>query len=225
MATAATQLSPRDLIMLEDRFRVFEGELRTHSTVEDALMFPAIEARGGVVEEAFAKEHRQEQLLVYDVACAFLALRLDNTGHAGERLVQALARVRASLGAHLQAEEDEVLSQVSNLFDENEQAALLQKIFSVLPPDPRLQPWVAAALTPEHREARLRNMQAALPPAALVATLRQIREGVTAEVWTDISRRLPELASLTDTPQRRILSQSLRRAKLAASTRATDEHD
>lgn len=33
------------------------------------------------------------------------------------------------------------------------QAALFRSIIAALPPDPQLQPWVAAALTPAHLEA------------------------------------------------------------------------
>ena len=100
--------------------------------------------------------------------------------------------------AHLHAEENEVLGEVDELFSTDQQSQLLRTIISSMPPDPGMQPWVAAALTPEHLEARLRNMAASLGHDALVGLLTQIHDGVDAATWAEVESRTPELAALVD---------------------------
>jgi hemerythrin-like domain-containing protein len=202
IADAAHALDPSDaaaLAALADRFACFESELRNHSVVEDGIMFPAIRQRGGTVAGVFTDEHHHEQVLVYDVRCALLELDALSDVAARSSLVDALDELRASLHAHLAAEEEDVLPQVQTLFGDADQVTLLRCIIESTPADPRLQPWVAGALTPEHREARLRNMATSLPHDAFVVVLHQIRDGVDPDIWTDIERRLPDLAQLADT--------------------------
>jgi hypothetical protein len=100
---------------------------------------------------------------------------------------------------HLAVEESEVLSQVQGLFDDDDQTAMLHTIFSSLPPDPKLQPWVAQALTPAHLEARLRNLASSLGHDQLVAVLTQIHDGVDAATWREVEARTPDLAALVTT--------------------------
>jgi hypothetical protein len=162
------------------------------------MLFPEIERRGGKVARAFGEEHHHEQQVVYDLDCALLAARLSPEPAQLQCVAVVLSRLCDQLVAHLRAEETDVLSQVQRLFDDADQASWLRQIFALVPADPTLQPWVAAALTPEHREARLRNMEQSLPRPALIDALRQIRDGVDAPVWADISARLPQLAALAD---------------------------
>ncbi len=113
------------------------------------------------------EDHHAEQLLLYDVRSALLEARTF-PGDAGMAMVaDELDEIRDSLRAHFELEEEEVLPQVPLLFDDDEQGRLLRTILSSVPDDPRLQPWVVSGLSPEHRAARLRNLSASLPPAAL----------------------------------------------------------
>jgi hemerythrin-like domain-containing protein len=198
LVDAAQALAPGDAVSLDeltDRFRCFAGELRTHSEVEDGIMFPAIRARGGVVDDGFTEEHHHEQQLVYDASSALLESRALGAVDSLVVFADTLDRLRDSLVRHLEAEEADVLPFVAEHFDDAAQGELLRSIIGSVPADPRLQPWVAAALSPEHREARIRNMAAALPPETFAAVMRQIRDGVPRDVWADIVARAPELAS------------------------------
>lgn len=192
----AAQLTLDSLDAFAERFAYFDLELRNHSEVEDGIMFPAVAERGGAVDPRLGAEHREEQRRTYDLSCALLHAKTARTPEALAALAGATAALRDSLRHHLALEEDDVLGQVDRLFSADEQARLLGAIFSALPADPRLQPWVAAALTPEHLEARLRNMAASLPHSALVAVLAQIRDGVDAATWAEVQSRTPDLAAL-----------------------------
>ena len=60
IAAAAEELTPDELPRLDARFGMLRRELRTHSEVEDAMLFPEIERRGGTVAASFGDEHHHE---------------------------------------------------------------------------------------------------------------------------------------------------------------------
>jgi hypothetical protein len=196
LADLSVGLGRADLDAFAQRFGAFDAELRNHSEVEDGIMFPAILTAGGSVPDHLYDEHRDEQLRVYALGAAVMAAR----GRRDDESLAALAPLsvilRDSLLAHLQAEEDEVLDEVDELFDTDRQSQLLRTIIAAMPPDPGMQPWVAAALTPAHLEARLRNMATSLGHDAFVGVLTQIHDGVDPAVWVALEQRAPDLAAL-----------------------------
>ena len=196
LATLASELTLDGLDAFAIRFAAFDRELRNHSEVEDGIVFPAIVARCGRIDPAFGDEHGDEQRLTYRISCRLLHAKAERSAEPLARLASDGAMLRDALKHHLAAEETEVLSQVDGLFTASEQADLLGAVATSLPADPRLQPWVAAALSPDHLEARLRNMAVSLPPAALTTVLTQIHDGVDAGTWAVVRARTPELASI-----------------------------
>lgn len=196
LADASASLRAADLEQFAQRFAYFDRELRAHSEVEDGIMFPAIAQRGATIAPELLAEHREEQLRAYELGTALLRAKAIRDGAALSALAPLGAALRDSLRHHLELEEAQVLSRVDDLFTAGEQAGLLRTIMASLPADPHLQPWVAAALTPEHLEARLRNMAASLGHAALVGALTQLHDGVDAETWAAVQSRTPDLAAL-----------------------------
>jgi hemerythrin-like domain-containing protein len=198
LAEMALAVSVDTLDPFARRFWAFELELRNHSEVEDGIMFPAIAARGGTIEPALGHEHRTEQLAVYGLGSALLAANATKTPASLKALAAPAADLRDSLKAHLESEESTALTQVDGLFSDDEQSALFRSIITSLPPDPHLQPWVASALSPEHLEARLRNVSSSMSQPALANLMTQIHDGVDAGVWSSIEERTPELAALVN---------------------------
>lgn len=196
LADLAVGISGEGLDGFVRRFGAFDAELRNHSEVEDAIMFPAVVEGGGTVPDDLFAQHRDEQLVVYELGTAVMAARGRPDDASLAALTPATASLRDSLLAHLRYEEDAVLGQVDALFKHDRQAQLLRTIIAAMPPDPGMQPWVAAALTPEHLEARLRNMAASLGHEALVGVLTQIHDGVDAATWAEVQVRTPDLAAL-----------------------------
>ncbi len=111
-------------------------------------------------------------------------------------LAPLASTLRDGLLDHLQSEEDEVLGEVDQLFSTDQQSQVLRTIIASMPPDPGMQPWVAAALSPEHLAARLRNMATSLGHDALVGVMTQIHDGVDAATWAEVEARTPDLAAL-----------------------------
>ena len=196
LADLAAGTAASGVVGFSERFEAFDAELRHHSEVEDGIMFPAILAAGGTVPQHLLDEHRDEQLRVYQLGAAIMAAKGRGDGITLAILGPLAATLRDGLLAHLRAEEDEVLGEVDELFSTDEQSQLLRTIISSMPPDPVMQPWVASALSPEHLEARLRNMATSLRHDALVGVLTQIHDGVDAATWAEVESRTPELAAL-----------------------------
>ena len=176
IASDAEVLTVDGLDAFAARFWAFDRELRAHSEVEDGIMFPAISQRGG--------------------NAALLHANATRTSDAIGALARPAAEMSDSLEAHLELEEATALTQVDGLFSNDEQAALFRTIIGSLPPDPQLQPWVAAALSPEHLEARLRNIAKSMSTPALTALMTQIHDGVGADTWSVVEARTPDLAAL-----------------------------
>lgn len=196
IAADATTLDLDGLDAFATRFRAFDRELRAHSEVEDGIMFPAIVERGGHIDAGLGQDHRAEQLSAYALGAALLAAIATRTPRALGSLAGPAAEMRDSLTAHLAVEEASALTQVDDLFSHEEQAELLGTIIRSLPPDPGLQPWVARALSPDHLEARLRNLASSVSGPVLTTVMTQIRDGVGDDTWSLIESRTPELAAL-----------------------------
>jgi hypothetical protein len=200
IAADAAALTLSGLDAFATRFWAFDRELKAHSEVEDGIMFPAIAERGGTIDAELFEEHRAEQLAVYAVGTALLHANANRTPEALAALVGPTADMRDSLKAHLEQEEATALTLVDGLFSDAEQAALFRTIIGSLPPDPQLQPWVTAALSPDHLELRLRNIASSMPTAALTGFMTQIHDGVDAATWAVVQARTPDLAALVDLP-------------------------
>ena len=196
LADQATGVTGADVAAFSKRFEAFDAELRHHSEVEDGIMFPAIRAAGGTVPHHLLDEHRDEQLRVYELGAAIMAAKGRSDAESLAALAPLATTLRDELLAHLAAEEEEVLGEVDELFSTDQQSQLLRTIIASMPPDPIMQPWVAAALTPEHLEARLRNMATSLGHDALVGVLTQIHDGVDAATWAEVQTHAPDLAAL-----------------------------
>jgi hypothetical protein len=198
LAADAAALTISGLDAFAARFWAFDRELKAHSEVEDGIMFPAIAARGGAIDDELLEEHRAEQLAVYAAGATLLHANATRTPDALAALAGSTAAMRDSLKTHLEREEASALTQVDGLFSDDEQSALFRSIIGALPPDPQLQPWVASALSPDHLELRLRNIASSMPAPALASLMAQIHDGVDATTWSVVQARTPDLAALVD---------------------------
>lgn len=196
IADDAVDIAVEHLDAFAERFWAFDKELRAHSEVEDGIMFPAIRERGGRIDPALEREHHDEQMATYALGTALLHAKAARTPDVLTALAGPATQLRDGLAEHLASEEASALTQVDGLFTDDEQAALFHTIIASLPPDPQLQPWVAAALSPEHLEARLLNIASSTPEATMAILMTQIHDGVGSSVWAEIEFRTPQLAAL-----------------------------
>jgi hemerythrin-like domain-containing protein len=198
-AMAQTLDDDPSLAAFAQRFRFLADELRTHSLVEDGILFAALQDRGLTVDDGLVADHRHEQESMLRIASHILSAQtLPDRANAVDEIRRTLAALRPHLHRHLDEEERVVLPLAQETFSTDEQATLLRAIITLLPADPHLQAWVAESLTPEHRDARLRNLAHTLSPEAAQSIMREIRDGVSASTWVDITTRTPEVAALAE---------------------------
>ena len=56
-------------------------------------------------------------------------------------------------------------------------------------------PWIIERVSADDAEAYVTVLESAMPPEVFSAAKGWIRDGVSEGVWTDLSTRLPQLAS------------------------------
>src|SRR5437660_11013565 len=93
-------------------------------------------------------------------------------------------------------EEQVVVPAIEATCSFQEQAECVAGVVSHIPREamPELTPWMMRALDPDERVAYLTPMLMNLPPQMHPVIGQWIRAGVADEAWSDLSRRLPQLA-------------------------------
>ncbi len=187
------------LAAVDGRFDFLRQVVTAHSTAEDAVLFPAMRARGIDVPDAITSDHRTELGILYDIHRSLVELRLDreHTATSAARAVVAeTTRVfEDNLVAHIRVEEDELVPPLFERFDDDEQAALFAKILASDPPElvPRLLPWMLESISAEHRAAEIEDLHKSLPPELFTGIGDLLKATLTREMWTDLEQRLPDV--------------------------------
>lgn len=136
---AATNWLPGDLLSrsiqnLQAKFQFLRGIYRAHSSAEDEVIFPALEAKEALhnVSHAYALDHEQEERLFEEVAEVIAGIGacsppndLDNLRSLSSRLARMCAAVRAALETHVRAEETELWPLFAENFSVEEQQRLV----------------------------------------------------------------------------------------------------
>lgn len=136
---AATNWLPGDFLSrsiqnLQAKFQFLRGIYRAHSSSEDEVIFPALEAKEALhnVSHAYALDHEQEEKLFEEVAEVIAGIGacsppndLDNLRSLSSRLARMCAAVRAALETHVRAEETELWPLFAENFSVEEQQRLV----------------------------------------------------------------------------------------------------
>ena len=197
-AVAQLPANADGLNALDARFDFLRQVVTAHSTAEDAVLFPAMRARGIDVPDAITVDHRTELGTLYDIHRSLVELRLDGehaaTSPARAVVVDATRRLEEDLLAHIRVEEDELVPPLFERFDHDEQAALFERIIGSDPPElmPRLLPWMLESISAEHRAATLEDLHRSLPPELFTGIAGLIKAALPPEMWADLEQRLPE---------------------------------
>jgi zinc finger protein-like protein len=184
---------------IDARFDFLRQVVTAHSTAEDAVLFPAMRARGIDVPHAITVDHRVELGTLYDIHRSLVELRLDRehvaTSPARTLVADATHRLEEDLLAHIRVEEDELAPRLFEHFDDDEQAALFARIIGSDPPElvPRLLPWMLESISAEHRAATLEDLHKSLPPELFTGIADLIKAALPPEMWADLEQRLPDV--------------------------------
>ena len=170
----AMDMSIRDL---QARFQFLRGIYRAHSSAEDEIVFPALEAKETLqnVSHAYSLDHAQEERLFNDLEDVVTSLGrcidvkklrqrdLHELQILASKFARMTAAVRAALETHVRAEEKELWPLFAEHFSVEEQEHLVGVIIGRTGAEVlhTMLSWVQRSMTPEERKAMMISLKSA----------------------------------------------------------------
>jgi iron-sulfur cluster repair protein YtfE (RIC family) len=171
---------------------------QVHTSGEEAFVFPLLDAKAGRQSAAYLLDHEEDKRVFAELR----SLLTEPEGDEADR-ARRLARIRRqtivlheNLLGHMAREEKVAVPAIEATATFEEQAQCIAGAVSHIPREsmPQLMPWKMRALDPDERVAYLTPMLRDVPPQMHPVVGQWIRSGVSDEDWSDLSRRLPQLA-------------------------------
>mmetsp|Transcript_36701 Transcript_36701/g.59292 ORF Transcript_36701/g.59292 Transcript_36701/m.59292 type:complete len:814 (-) Transcript_36701:151-2592(-) len=159
-----------ELQHIGERFQLLSRVVREHSIGEDQVFFPALDAKmrergqyGVAVSPSFSLDHDCEKELFERLHHVFSrAVAAASTGDEFSEVQDLVMQVRqltsalhASLGHHLEKEEEELLPQLRSFFSTDEQEGLMGRIIGHRPSAmlEQMLPWLVQTLSGQERKS------------------------------------------------------------------------
>ena len=202
--TAARELNPvgaEEVTEFADRMSWFHEITKTHELTEEEVLFPALEARYRFVAESYVFDHDDYDAQVFgaiDRAIAGLT-GAEGTGGRwdhGELLYRQTVALHEHMRLHVAKENELLLPKLEAEFDVAEQVELAGAMAGMLEPPvmAQLVGWMYRGQPAPDREGMIRFLMQVLPEDPFVAITGMLA-GSDAEAWTEMRRRIPELAT------------------------------
>ena len=171
-----------------DRFRFFNEVLEWHAHGEDSVISPLLESVAPSVYEAYERDHR-----ALDVA--FGALNKAVSVHDPLETARATKAFKFHLDIHLDKEDEHMYRLIKERVSLPDQGQAVGLMGSSNPPDrfPEVVAWMFPLMDNDDRVIMTRAWQMGLPPEAFAGTA-QLIEAAIGDDWSDLTRRIPELA-------------------------------
>ena len=188
---------PFDPAALGKKVEWLERMIHLHTEGEEVAMFPRLEEKEKNVGTHYLFDHDAEEKLLHEVKELIAAVGAEaGVTPKRLRLQQCASALRHHSALHIAKEEAIVIPLVQKNFSPPEQGAIVGEVIARYAPDDLRQmlPWIVSWLDPNDREIYVRDMSHAMPPPVFAAAKDWIRSGTSAEVWSDLQKRLPELA-------------------------------
>lgn len=172
-----------------ERFRFFNEVLEWHAHGEELAIFPALESVAPSVAEAYEKDHRA-------LDAAFEAL--SNAVSASDPLETARATkaFRYFLDVHLDKEDTHLYRLIGERVSVPDQGQAVGLMANQVPQDrfPELVAWMFPLMGHDDRENMTRIWQHVMPPEAFAGATQLVAAAI-GDGWSELERRIPELAS------------------------------
>lgn len=128
--------SSENIDVLKRRYRFLEQVYKYHSSIEDEVLYPALDSKVRNVTLAYSVEHEDEEYLLEELSLILSKEDLTKDTLDGE-LVHKVARkveeVHTTLKKHLEKEEEQLLPLLQKHFSMEEQAGLVVQFFCCIP--------------------------------------------------------------------------------------------
>lgn len=177
------------------RIEFLARTVKLHTDGEEASIYPALEEKLPHVGAAYLHDHDEEDALFADLLRLGADLRARDTVETRGPFRRQTVALTEHLLPHVRKEDTLVTPLLERLFTPPEQAALVSKMLAGFAPADlaRVIPWIVSCVGADDREQYLRMLQKAVPADRFVAVAGWVRNGVDAEIWADLARRIPEL--------------------------------
>ena len=171
-----------------ERFRFFNEVLEWHAHGEELAMFPALEAVAPSVAEAYEKDHRA-------LDAAFDALRNAVSARDPLETARATKAFKYFLDVHLDKEDTHLYRLIGERVSIPDQGQAVGLMASTVPQDrfPELVAWMFPLMGHDDRENMTRIWQNVMPAEAFAGATQLVAAAI-GDGWTELSRRIPELA-------------------------------
>ncbi|KAI8103324.1 hypothetical protein M9435_004663 [Picochlorum sp. BPE23] len=153
---------------LKERYKFLEELYKYHSSIEDEVLYPALDDKVRNVTLAYSVEHEDEEHLLEELSSILTSENAlkgfredggvdghsDGSGHTSEglhKLARKVEEVHTTLTKHLEKEGEQILPLLQNNFSINEQAGLAVQFLCCIPYSavkPMLQ-WLLGSLSKE----------------------------------------------------------------------------
>jgi len=172
-----------------ERFRFFNEVLEWHAHGEEVAMFPALEAVAPSVVEAYEKDHRA-------LDAAFDALNNAVSARDPLETARATKAFKYFLDVHLDKEDAHLYRLIAERVSIPDQGHAVGVMASTVPQDrfPELVAWMFPLMGHDDRENMTRVWQQAMPPEAFAGATQLVAAAI-GDDWSELSRRIPELAA------------------------------
>jgi Hemerythrin HHE cation binding domain len=171
-----------------ERFRFFNEVLEWHAHGEELAIFPALEEVAPSVAEAYVKDHRA-------LDAAFDALNDAVSVDDPLETARCTKAFRYFLDVHLDKEDGHLYRLIRERVSVPDQGKAVAVMAGGVPQDrfAEFVMWLYPLIGDDDRENMTRIWQMAMPPEAFVGAT-QLVEAAIGDDWSELTRRMPELA-------------------------------
>jgi hypothetical protein len=172
-----------------ERFRFFNEVLVWHAHGEELAIFTALEEVAPLVAEAYEKDHR-------GLDATFDALNDAVSVRDPLKTARATAAFKFHLDLHLAKEDAHVYRLIRERVSLPDQGKAVGVMASGVPQNrnPELIAWMFPLLGDQDRENMTRIWQRVMPAEAFAGAIQLVHQAIGDE-FTELSRRIPELAA------------------------------
>ena len=172
-----------------ERFRFFNEVLEWHAHGEEIAVFTALEEVAPSVAEAYEKDHR-------GLDAAFDALSNAVSARDALETARATAAFKFHLDLHLFKEDTHLYRIIKERVSVPDQGKAVGIMANEVPQDrfPELVAWMYPLLGDDDRENMTRIWQAVMPAEAFAGATQLVHQAI-GDDWTELTRRIPELAA------------------------------
>lgn len=171
-----------------ERFRFFNEVLEWHAHGEELAIFPALESVAPSVAEAYEKDHRA-------LDAAFDTLSNAVSVRDPLETARATKAFKYFLDVHLDKEDMHLYRLIGERVSVPDQGQAVGVMASQVPEErfPELVAWMFPLMGHDDRENMTRIWQHVMPPEAFAGATQLVAAAI-GDDWSELTRRVPELA-------------------------------